>query len=227
MAQRGFPTTMPKHPSGLRVFSMERNLGPLQRLSQTEVSTLSQPHKSKCPRCGLQLLQDRKTKEWICINCGFGSLVPRQQAIGREPNEPDTKRRLELLNRVADQFGKEKVDEILKDDPYLKQLWQQELLEEVAMEFGKDKVDALVRDQPELKEDWESTAQLVEDGEPFWTEKRNRPSSLWYLVPILFSLLGGLIAYIALKDRDDGMADSCLIIGILIIVAQFLLYLFR
>ena len=49
--------------------------------------------------------------------------VPRPRGPEYEPSEQDTKKRLQLLNRVAEQFGKEKVDEILKDDPALKQLW--------------------------------------------------------------------------------------------------------
>jgi len=183
---------------------------------------------SKCPRCGLRLLQDKKTKEWVCINCGFGSMTPSaDRGPGHEPSEPDTKRRLQLLNRVAEQFGREKVDEILKDDPGLKQLWQQSLLEDVAREFGKEKANVLVKDEPGLKRDWETTAQLTEQGEPLWTERRDAPGGLWYLVPILFSLLGGLIAYIALKDRDEGMADSCLVLGIVVMVAEFFLFFFR
>src|SRR2546425_12216708 len=132
---------------------------------------------SKCPRCGLRLLQDGKTKEWVCINCGFGSMtpLPRAGTLDYEPSELDTKRRLQLLNRVAEQFGKEKVDEILKDDPGLKQVWHQFLLEDVAREFGKDKAEALVKDRPELREDWETTAQLTEQGEPYWTERKETP----------------------------------------------------
>ena len=174
------------------------------------------------------MLQDRKTKEWVCINCGFGSMTPlRGQNRGYEPSETDTKRRLQLLNRVAEQFGKEKVDEILKDDPALKQLWQQSLLEDVAREFGKDKAEALVKDEPEIREDWERTAQLTEHEEPFWTERKKAPDKLWYLVPVLFSFLGGLIAYVALKDEDEAMAGSCLLLGILVMAAEFFLLFFR
>ena len=174
------------------------------------------------------MLQDKKTKEWVCINCGFGSMAPPlSQSPGSDPSETDTKRRLQLLNRVAEQFGKEKVDEILKDDPGLKQVWHQSLLEDVAREFGKDKAEALVKDRPELREDWETTAQLTEEGEPYWTERKDTPGGLWYLVPILFSLLGGLIAYIALKDRDESMAGACLALGIVVMVAEFFLLFLR
>jgi hypothetical protein len=116
---------------------------------------------------------------------------------------------------------------MLRDDPGLKQLWQQQLLEDVAREFGKDKVEMLVRDQPKLRQDWETTAQLTEQGEPLWTERRDAPSNLWYLVPILFSILGGLIAYIAVKDRDEGMAGACLVLGIVVMFAEFVLLFVR
>ena len=170
----------------------------------------------------MNLLQDRKTQEWICINCGFGSMTPpRDQGPRYEPSEPETQRRLRLLNRVAEQFGTDKVDEILKDNPSLKQLWQQQLLEDVAMEFGRDKVETLVRDQPELKDDWDRT-QVTEEAEPFRTKGRRGPSGMWYFVPAFFSLLGGLISYVALKDRDEAMADTCLVFGIVVFVAEAL-----
>ena len=153
--------------------------------------------------------------------------VPRPRGPEYEPSEQDTKKRLQLLNRVAEQFGKEKVDEILKDDPALKQLWNQSLLEDVAREFGKDKAEALVKDQPELREDWERTAQLTETGEPFWTERKDTPGGLWYLVPILFSLLGGLVAYVALKDQDEAMAGTCLALGIVVMVVEFFVFFLR
>ena len=39
-------------------------------------------------------------------------------------------------------------------------------------------------------------------------------SDAWYLVPLLFGILGGLIAYVATKDQDDGKATNFLILGI-------------
>ena len=41
-----------------------------------------------------------------------------------------------------------------------------------------------------------------------------KPTSLWYLVPILFQLLGGIIGYVAVKNEDKGMAETLLVIGI-------------
>jgi hypothetical protein len=51
-----------------------------------------------------------------------------------------------------------------------------------------------------------------------------RPTSLWYLVPFLFGILGGIVAYVAVKDRDADMAFGLLIFGILWTVIGVILY---
>lgn len=54
------------------------------------------------------------------------------------------------------------------------------------------------------------------------------PSLWWYLVPFLFGILGGLIAYACVKSEDKKMAHSLLVFGILwgVITAYFGLLLF-
>jgi hypothetical protein len=124
---------------------------------------------------------------------------------------------------VSQQFGKEKVDELLKDDPALKEAWRLQLLGEVAKQFGREKVRTMLRDEPELKERWN---EFVESPEPSTISIESpRPERLWYLAPLLFSFLGGLIAYVAVKDRDKGMAETCLVLGFLVLFA-WLLFLF-
>lgn len=39
-------------------------------------------------------------------------------------------------------------------------------------------------------------------------------SSIWYLVPLFFGLLGGIVAYVAIKDDDPDKASNCLALGI-------------
>ena len=52
--------------------------------------------------------------------------------------------------------------------------------------------------------------------------QRNGPyvgvSAAWWLLPIFFSFIGGIIAWACVKDRDPRMAKNCLILGIAITV---------
>jgi hypothetical protein len=41
-----------------------------------------------------------------------------------------------------------------------------------------------------------------------------KPSKLWYLVPIIFGPLGGLVGYFLVKNKDRNFAEWLLIIGI-------------
>ena len=178
-----------------------------------------------CPRCGLAVIQDKETKEWVCVYCGFiSSNRPKEQPIGSGiPRGADLANRLQLLNRVSQQFGKEKVDELLKDDPALKEAWHLQLLDEVAKELGKDKADEIVRDEPQLKHRWDA---FVESPIPSPISVTSPgPDRLWYLAPIFFSFLGGLVAYAVVRDKDKSMAESCLVLGFLVFFVQaFLLF---
>jgi hypothetical protein len=55
--------------------------------------------------------------------------------------------------------------------------------------------------------------------------KRERPSALWYLIPLLFGLLGGVIMYVALRNEDEDKAVWGLWLGIGITVLGVLLVL--
>ncbi|MGQ0794724.1 MAG: hypothetical protein ACT4N5_00880 [Nitrosopumilaceae archaeon] len=46
-------------------------------------------------------------------------------------------------------------------------------------------------------------------------EPRKR-SSLWFLLPIFFNIVGGVIAYFIIKDDDPHKAKSCLLLGIIL-----------
>jgi len=49
---------------------------------------------------------------------------------------------------------------------------------------------------------------------PSHTSYVKKPTSLWYLVPLLLGLIGGVLGYIAVKDEDKEMAETLLVIGI-------------
>ena len=44
--------------------------------------------------------------------------------------------------------------------------------------------------------------------------KPNKPSVAWYLLPLFFSILGGIIGYIVLKVKDEKMAKNILYVGL-------------
>ena len=51
-----------------------------------------------------------------------------------------------------------------------------------------------------------------------------RRSSLWFLLPIVFNILGGLVAYFVIRDDDPRRARSCLLLGIALAAIPVLLF---
>lgn len=51
-----------------------------------------------------------------------------------------------------------------------------------------------------------------------FTEPTKRPSKAWYLVPIFFGIVGGLVMYLVLKDEDRKMAKKGLVLSIILTV---------
>jgi len=51
------------------------------------------------------------------------------------------------------------------------------------------------------------------------------PSFLWYLVPFFFGILGGILGYVAVKDKDENVALGLLLFGIFWTVIALVLYL--
>jgi len=67
------------------------------------------------------------------------------------------------------------------------------------------------------------TARRQTIEEPEETTRRHHHGSAdtaWWLVPFFFGLIGGIIAYVAVKNDDKGMADNLLIFGFLWSFAQ-------
>ena len=56
--------------------------------------------------------------------------------------------------------------------------------------------------------------------EPNYNEKIR--SGWWYLVPILFGLVGGIIGYFALRKDDPKKAKNCLILGGILTIINIL-----
>ena len=43
-----------------------------------------------------------------------------------------------------------------------------------------------------------------------------RRSAWWFLLPILFNVIGGVIAYFVIKEDDPNRAKNCLYLGIIL-----------
>ena len=43
-------------------------------------------------------------------------------------------------------------------------------------------------------------------------------SVLWYILPLVFSIIGALVAYFVLRNDDPAKARNCLWIGIILVV---------
>lgn len=65
---------------------------------------------------------------------------------------------------------------------------------------------------------------IKETTSPSETTPTKRPCSVWYLLPIFFSIVGGLIMYFVLKDQNKSMAKKGLVIGITMSVIGFIIY---
>jgi DNA-directed RNA polymerase subunit RPC12/RpoP len=58
--------------------------------------------------------------------------------------------------------------------------------------------------------------------------KKEKPSSRWYLVALFGMIIGGIIGYLRVKDRDKEMASKLFILGILttvIAIAKIMFFL--
>ncbi len=51
-------------------------------------------------------------------------------------------------------------------------------------------------------------------GPKIVSQKSTKTSGAWWLLPIIFGLMGGLVAWIVVHDKDEGKAKSMLIVGI-------------
>ena len=43
-------------------------------------------------------------------------------------------------------------------------------------------------------------------------------SGLWYILPIIFGIIGGVIAYFVIKQDDPDKAKNCLYLGIVLLI---------
>ena len=60
---------------------------------------------------------------------------------------------------------------------------------------------------------------------PQYSSQGIRPSSAWWLLPIFFGWVGGLISWVCIRERDPRMAKNNLILGIVLSVIPLIIIL--
>jgi len=60
---------------------------------------------------------------------------------------------------------------------------------------------------------------------PQYSRQGGKPSAAWWLLPIFFSIIGGIIAWACIRDRDPHMAKNNLILGIILTVLPIIVTL--
>jgi len=53
----------------------------------------------------------------------------------------------------------------------------------------------------------------------------SKPSNWYYLLPIFMSIIGGVIMYFVLKDKDKKMARNGLILGVALVAVTYIISL--
>ena len=110
----------------------------------------------------------------------------------------------------------------LKPAEYLALLRKGESEEQAIAEFLKGEVLSLSDSDQEVKDviadvNWHKVTES-------WTttKHKKKPSKAMYLIPLLFSILGGLIGYFAVKNTNEVMADRLLFVGMVMFCLNLL-----
>ena len=110
----------------------------------------------------------------------------------------------------------------------LRELREQGLSEEEAIsEFLKGEKIHVAEGDPEIRKISEKAYRTkMYETSPHTRLGKDSPTALWYLVPLFFSLLGGLIGYVGVKEEDEEMAKNLLFFGFIMFIIQLLVLWF-
>lgn len=87
---------------------------------------------------------------------------------------------------------------------------------EISEETYKRAIRTIEKNIDELQKETPTPSPRIRPSRPSYPTYEEEPTALWYLVPLLFGIIGGIIAYVAVKDEDIGMAELLLWEGIIV-----------
>jgi len=65
---------------------------------------------------------------------------------------------------------------------------------------------------------------ITQQRRVFLDDVRKKRSPLWYELPLLLQIIGGIIAYFIIRKDDPKLARRCLVLGILLTIPLFVIY---
>jgi len=90
---------------------------------------------------------------------------------------------------------------------------------------GLSREEAILRFSEDLKRA-EELSEIYAPSTPPKCRKYSNPSYLWYLLPLFLGFLGGLIAYVYVRDASPEMAKDLFTIGLVFGFIDVFLYAF-
>jgi len=140
-------------------------------------------------------------QEMCEISCSYlGGRVENKQASQRVRTKARLNHEIAKYNKSIERLSVFHAEGKISKESYLRSVHKLEGKIDELEEFKK---------APDPSDSEQGFGEFDED------EFAEKSSVAWYLLPLLFGLLGGIIGYVGTKDRDDDMADSLLIFSVI------------
>jgi uncharacterized Zn finger protein (UPF0148 family) len=195
-----------------------------------EFQSIKRDKMAECKKCG----EKTKKGDLFCSKCGTKIEVKKPKPVKKTSTAtPPIKEKPELSDDVKRKLKEEleiSIKAFKRGDITLEEFQdiKKSIVTKAKAGFYSGKVEEpepIIEEPPSPLSHTVSEAPLpMSPVEPAPTGDLYRPlrrldkqlfSRIWYLVPVIFNLIGGLVAYFAIKPVDDQSARKMLAIGVL------------